>query len=89
VELGVEFSVGQLCVDVELGVEFSDGQLCVVVELGVEFSVGQLCVDVELKGTAYYFDDINYAIIKVTDWEGKLQNRNGKTTRQSNTTHIV
>jgi hypothetical protein len=51
--------------------------------LGVEFSVGQLCVDVQLKGTASYFDDIKYAINKVTDWEGKLQNKNGKTTIQS------
>jgi hypothetical protein len=49
----------------------------------VEFSVGQLCVDVELKGTAYYFDDTKYASNKVTYLEGKLQNRNGKPTRQS------
>jgi hypothetical protein len=26
---------------------------------------------------------------KVTDWEGKLQNMNGKTTSQSNSTHCV
>jgi len=58
-------------------------------ELGLKFNVCQLCVDVKLKGTASYCDDIKYASIKVTDWEGKLQNRNGKTTRQSNTTHIL
>ena len=58
-------------------------------ELGLKVNIGQLCVDVKLKGTASYFDHIKYASLKVTDWEGKLQNRNGKTTRQSNTTHIL
>jgi hypothetical protein len=47
------------------------------------FTVGQLCVDVGWQGTAKYFDDMKYANIKVTDWEGKLQNGNVKPTRQS------
>ena len=49
-------------------------------ELGLQFTVGQLCVDVELKGTASGFDGIKCAGVKVTDWGGKLQNSNGKTT---------
>ena len=53
------------------------------------FNIGQLCVDVKLKGTASYFDDIKYASNKVTDWEGKLQNRNVQTARQSNTAHSL
>ena len=58
-------------------------------ELCLKVNIGQLCVDVELKGTASYFDGIKCANIKVTDWEGKLQNSNSITTRQSNTTHIL
>ena len=57
--------------------------------MGLRFNVGQLCVDVKLEQMASDFDDIKYASNKVTDWEGKLQNRNGKTTRQSNSTHSV
>ena len=57
--------------------------------MGLRFNIGQLCVDVKLEQTASDFDDIKYASNKVTDWEGKLQNRNGKTTRQSNSTHSV
>jgi len=58
-------------------------------ELCVKFNVVQLCVDVKFKQTASHFDDIKYARNRVTDLEGKLQNKNGKTTRQSNTAHIL
>jgi len=57
--------------------------------LGLKFNVGQLCVDVKWKETESHFDDIKSAGIKVSDWGGKLQNRNEKTTRQSNTAHIL
>ena len=54
----------------------------------MRFNVGQLCVDVELEQTASDFDGIKYGSITVTDWEGKLQNRNGKTA-SSQTQHTV
>ena len=46
--------------------------------MGVRFNVGQLDVDVKLEQTASDFDGKKYGSITVTDWEGKLQNRNGK-----------
>jgi len=52
----------------------------------VRFNVGQLYVDVKLEQTAFDFEGIKYASITVTDLEGKLQNRNGKTT-SSQTQH--
>ena len=55
-------------------------------ELGLRFNVGQLCVDVKLEQTASDFDGMKCGSITVTDWEGKLQNRNGKTTN-SQTQH--
>jgi len=45
-----------------------------------------MCVDVKLEQTASDFDGMKYGSITVTDWEGKLQNRNGKTT-SSQTQH--
>jgi len=45
-----------------------------------------MCVYVELEQTASDLRDIKYANVKVTDWEGKLQKRNGKTT-SSQTQH--
>jgi hypothetical protein len=57
--------------------------------LGRKVNIGQLCGDVKCKQTASYFDDIKHAGIKVADWGGKLQNRNGKTTRRSNSTHCI
>jgi len=55
-------------------------------ELGLRFNVVHLCVDVKLEQTASDFDGMKYGSITVTDWEGKLQNRNGKTT-SSQTQH--
>ena len=55
-------------------------------ELGLRFNVGQSCLDVKLEQTASDFDGMKYGSITVTDWEGKLQNRNGKTT-SSQTQH--
>ena len=38
-----------------------------------------MCEDVELEQTASDLDGVIYGSITVTDWEGKLQNKNGKT----------
>jgi trimethylamine:corrinoid methyltransferase-like protein len=74
---------------VELGVEFSVGQLCVDVELGVEFSVGQLCVDVELKRTAYYFDYIKHASIKGNRFGREITEQEYNNHQTINTAHIL
>jgi hypothetical protein len=58
-------------------------------ESGVKFNISQLFVDVKFKQTESHFDYIKHASVKVSDWEGKLQNQNGKATRQSNTAHIL
>ena len=55
----------------------------------MRFNGGQLCADVNFKLAESHFDDINYASIKVSDYEGTLQNKNGKHTRQSNTAQIL
>jgi hypothetical protein len=46
-------------------------------------------LDVKFKQTASHFEEIKYTSINLSDVEGKLQNKNGQTTRQSNTVHIL
>jgi len=58
-------------------------------ELCLKFEISQLCIDVKCKQTAIHYDDIKYAGSKLSSVERKLQNRNWKTTRQSNTAHIL
>jgi len=55
----------------------------------LRFNVGQLCVDVKLEQTASDFDGTKYGSITVTDWEGKLQNGNGKPPAVKHSTHSV
>jgi len=58
-------------------------------ELCLKLNISRLCVIVKCKQTESHSDGIKYARIKETGLEGKLQNKNGKTTMQSNTTHIL
>jgi len=44
---------------------------------------------VKFKQPEYNFHDTKCARLKVIDWGGKLKNGIGKTTKQSNTAHIV
>ena len=55
----------------------------------MRLNVGQLCVDVKLEQRASDFDGTKYGSIKVTDWEGKSQNRNGKPPAVKHSTHSV
>ena len=58
-------------------------------ELCIKFIISQLFLDSRIQQTDSYFNHIKNVTSRVSDLEGKLQNKNGKPTRQSHTAHIL